>query len=203
MPKRARGAHRRAVLDVAALVAPEPVHRGDAVHVLARAGRDRGAQTGVTDGNADDAVARRTCRARITFASTGAWPVSTARRTIAGFMPSTTARTSFTASTRRPAYFSPERRRPPCSSQARKRDDDRSTAAAASTAATAASAPRPRRRAAARPRACCVETRAHAREEVARRCRGEHGARARRAIQPITRAVAVVRRACRRRAGRR
>ena len=120
-PEAARGAERRAVLDVAALVARVPVHRRDVVGVLAHAGGDRGRARGrharegrgalVDIGPAlhhgrhrrrapggDGALEHR----RLQAVDDGEHELGAHRRM------------------RRPACFSPSRRRPPSRSQMKK-----------------------------------------------------------------------------------
>ena len=134
-------AHRGPVLHVAALVAPEPVHRRDPVHVLARAGGDRGRADRGHGGERRHAVGDECA------------PLDHLRQhgRLAGFDGAEHHRRLHAVddredelhrSTRRPANFSPERRRPPSSSQARKPtatidSGGASTAATASTSAAA------------------------------------------------------------------
>ena len=155
-------AEARPVLDVAALVAVEPVHRRDAVAVRARRPvAIDAAQTGVTDGKAatqsstywprshQQRHGRRLARGRRPArASRASWRRRPRGRACAGAAAHARHRRM-----RRPAYFSPWRRRPPASSHARPAIDERAPAAGRARTGRPRRAPAPRgRAAAARPR---------------------------------------------------
>ena len=111
------------------------------------------AQTGVTDGNAAHAVVDVGAALDDRLAAPGARPVSIARSSIAGFMPSMTARTSLAGPLRRmrrPAYFSPARRRPPAQQPGEEADGDDRQRRHEDRQRGERPARRPRRRAAAR-----------------------------------------------------
>ena len=89
-----RRAEARAVLDVAVLLAVEPVHRRDLVRVLADAGDDRGGADGRHRRERGDAVGDVAPVAASSRSSTGAAPAAIARSSIAGAIASITHRTS-------------------------------------------------------------------------------------------------------------
>ena len=189
-PERLRRAEARPVLDVAPLAAVVPVHRRDEVAVGRRPVAIEAAHTGVTEGNA--ATHSSTwCPRSISSASAGARPSATARSSIAGFMASMTARTSFFGATRltagcaarrtsrrrggdrRPAATRGRRRRATASGG--KRMDRPAAPTRGALAVDAAARRRPRRPAA---RAHAAEQRARGQEARAPRRRPDGHARA-------------------------